>query len=387
MKTGFLFLKAFSAMLTAVSSRCIALLLVLVLGVGCSSETESNYLSRDSTSTEARIDNLEHRVNSLEESQTERLGGRGFFIVLVGFAIVVGAVLLLWKRASNRKRDLGGLKHDVRDLQKKVRDLRKPGSIRSKEPDQNSSRSKEKMSVKGNEAFRRLESAVIELKDKVNRLQDRLEEKGRTGTEQKEVSNKDQSQRNTGRTKTSVAQRQSMEDEGESAGAETRSPDSNGPRRKRGEKSGRTPKKQGAPADSDHRRDFSLEEDYNQILNDSLSEREFKDRYDAIPLGIANEQERLASDQAPVVLQEDERGRYQAVEKSGGYFVFPKPGVTLKDSIRRQAGFDEVFQCGHFEHNTYYEVDRLDRAARFVQNRNGTFDLNKAGKVKLRRYG
>jgi hypothetical protein len=129
-----------------------------------------------------------------------------------------------------------------------------------------------------------------------------------------------------------------------------------------------------------------LKADYNRILSDDLGRREFQSRYEPVALGIKNEKERLDREDAPVLLKKDERGQYLSIETNSGHFVVPDPEVTLDDPARRQAGYDEVFQCGQSPHNHPYVVQRLRKVAQFVKRTDGTYSLRDPGQIDLKRY-
>lgn len=133
--------------------------------------------------------------------------------------------------------------------------------------------------------------------------------------------------------------------------------------------------------------DKQLVDDFNRFLYDDLPKRDFEKRYNPIRLGIENEEERLDKAQAPVLLQKDDRGQYLAVERDTYYLVLPGYNLILDESVRRQAGFDEVFQCGDHPHQHPYRVKRVDKAARFIRERQEQFELHTPGAVALVRYG
>lgn len=129
-----------------------------------------------------------------------------------------------------------------------------------------------------------------------------------------------------------------------------------------------------------------LEQDFNRVENGDLRQEEFRDEYDPARLSIKNKKERLSSEEAPVVLHHDDRGKYLAVKEGTDYLVVPKFDIILRDTDRLQAGVDKVFGCEGVSHNHPYEVQRVEKAARFTQKPDGAFLLQESGQIQLQRY-
>jgi len=161
-----------------------------------------------------------------------------------------------------------------------------------------------------------------------------------------------------------------------------------------GDRYSESQKPQDSPAEAENEvgertreaREERLLKEANMLLADHFDEGEFEDHYSPQTLTIANEQERMEdSDDATVCLKKDSRGQYWAVEMDGMHMVLPNPDITIRDSLRRQGGFDKTFQCDEQPSNEIYKVDSVESLARFRRRSDGVYELDQPGEVRLRR--
>lgn len=270
-------------------------------------------------------------------------------LVAIGSLALLSILALLWLKSDRRKAEIKDLKHAL-----------------SQSKGSNSSfvrRSKlGELKSKLDEALQELGGRINNLQKRVRQLEHRvteLEESKRRGSGKPE-SGKDSSNESIG-----------PEELDSSYGSD------HGRKDRRDYKSQKT---------GERKVPKQLKEDYNRTLNGDLARQEFQSRYEPVVLGIENEEERLNREEAPVLLQEDERGQYLSIETTSGHLVVPKLKLTLEDPTRRQAGYDEVFQCEKFPYNHPYVVEHLHRIARFVQRPDGTYLLKVPGRIDLQRY-
>lgn len=268
-------------------------------------------------------------------------------LIAVVSVSILTILLLLWIRAGRRKKE-------IKDLKSAIRRLKDSDSAYVKRNNLN------EMRRDWNEALKKLGGRINDLQSRVSQLKhrvDQLEGPDSRGNEEAK-SEGDSRTHSAGFEKLDSGLRFDREDQSDY----------------QSEKTGQSTKRR------------RIEADYNQVLTGDLDTREFQSRYEPIVLGIKNEKERLDHEEAPVLLEEDERGQYLSVETNSGYFIVPKPGITLEDPTRRQAGYDEVFQCGRHPHNHPYVVQRLRQAAQFVKRTDGTYSLTESGRIELERY-
>lgn len=270
------------------------------------------------------------------------------FVVIVSLALL-SILALLWIRTGRRKAEIKDLKRAVRRLKGS-----KNASVQKTEL--------KKIRNKSNEAFQELGGRISYLRKQVKRLERRiteLEDSEGHGSEKSE-SGKDSSTNSIG-----------FKEPDSGFGSDHEREDRRDYQsQKTGQKN--TPKQ--------------LKADYNRILSDDLSRREFQSRYEPVPLGIKNEKQRLDREEAPVLLQKAEKGQYLSIETDSGHLIVPQPEITLEDPTRRLAGYDEVFQCEQPPHNHPYVVQHLHRIARFAQGPDGTYTLEVPGRIDLQRY-
>lgn len=353
------------------------LVLVLLLGIGCSSQNGKQAIreAQDSPSSR-RVKELESQINEVE-TRIGDLESRLLYATATGVLIVGAGFFLLWKRGNNRKRDVGRLKSRYDRLKKDVRGA----------PDMSASKwsqSTEDTSPSGStDDVARLKNKVESLEKKVENLRAQIEDPHVDSAHHSEMRGSQEHFPQSSGAGASPGEQREVKEDPLGDESDSHSPSGSDPQKRSGNRTG-VSKSSGSSGVEPRE---SLEDDYNRLLHDDISEQTFNDRYAPIPLGIGNEEERLSDDGAPVVLQQDEKGRYRAVEEEDYYLVFPQPGIMIEDAIRREAGFDEVFQCDKFDHNHPYEVRRLDKAARFVGRRGETLNLEAPGKIDLRRYG
>jgi len=354
------------------------LALILALGIGCSSQNgkRANKDAKDPPDLEKKVNRVESRVEEVE-SRIGVLENRFLYATATGVLIVGAGFFLLWKRGNNRKRDVGRLNSRYDRLKKDVRGT----------PDMSASKwsqSTEETPPSGStDDVARLKNKVESLKRKVEKLQSRIEDQHVGSTHQSEMMESQEHFPQSSGEEASPGGQHEVEEDPSGSESDSHPPSGSDQQERSASRTGAS--KFSSSGGIETRQ--SLEDDYNRLLHDDISEQTFNERYAPIPLGAENEENRLPDDGAPVILQKNEKGRYRAVEEEDYYLVFPKPGIMIEDPIRREAGFDEVFQCEHFEYNHPYEVKRLDKAARFVGRRGKTLKLEVPGEIDLRRYG
>lgn len=406
-----------------ISAHRLALVFLLLIALGCTDQGSSATAnSATSTAAEQQLQELEDRIRQTRarlQSTRQLLLVSGF----VGLSLLTGCGLLLWRQANNRRQDIKKLSRAVNKLQEELRSHRS----KSRKGIRRRQSSKKKG---GRKVVPELERRIEELEDEVERLKEAKKvalqgDKGAKMSERRTASSatppteeskgettdsggprkgrphqeKSSSQVSKGReeeerTSASRSKRTSAtEEEEHHPSEETASSSASTEQGAHGlgssSSSGAEPgtQVQDGSASREGNSSESLIDDFNRFLRGSLSETDFQEQHDPIKLGIENEEERLDRAQAPVVLHKHNRGQYLGVKREDHYLVLPGYNLVLDDSVRKQAGFDQVFQCGDVSHHQPYQVKRLDRAARFVRKRQEQFVLDTEGNVALERYG
>lgn len=273
--------------------------------------------------------------------------------IFIAIAIVslISVLVLLWIRTGRRKAEIEEMNHDFRKLKgSKNTHVKK--------------RKLEKIISEWDDALKELGGRIKNLKQKVRKLESRVTELENANRHR---SDKSESKEDPGTSSAELRERDS--DFGSDHGR-------NDLRNNRS--SSKTTGQKNAPK--------QLKVDYNQVLSGDLGRQEFERKYEPVALGIENEEERLSREDAPVLLQEDERGQYLSIETDSGHLIVPQLNITLDDPTRRQAGYDEVFQCEDPPHNHPYVVKHVHRIARFVQRPDGAYSLRLPGRIDIQRY-
>jgi len=393
---------------------------ILLITLGCSNQGGSataDTPTSNSAVTQQRVQEVEAKVQRLESRLQST---RQLLLVAASLGAVLLTIvgLLLWKRGSNRRDQIRKIKRGLKTIADQKGGSRKRSSHGVQWKRSGSASHQQNKS----EVVSELEQRVAKLEGQITSLQKTMENAPREiggstiSEEQEEERSSSVTKERSGSASSPAAsdEESSMtaSENQESRPERTRDPrptsdsvqkqqlDRQEPRSKEDSHSdareldssraqmsgtGSGAMEEGVSGERDQ--DESIVDDFNRFLRDQLSKTEFRERYDPIRIGIENEEERLDSAEAPVILQEDERGQYLAVEREDYYLVLPKYNLILDESVRRQAGFDEVFQCSEIPHEHPYRIHRLDRAAQFVPERHGRFALEAPGEAALKRYG